>query len=238
MRSPQIIYLDAVGTLFGVSEGIGAQYAKVSADFNVVLDPELINRAFYQNFQAAPKVAFPDLPASDVPIAEYQWWRSLAIKTFTQTDDFNKFKDFEAFFKSLYAYFATDAPWFIYEDTIPALEKWRQQGINLGLLSNFDSRIYPVVEALGLKDYFSSITISTEIGAAKPDRLIFESALTKHQLQRSPELAWHIGDSFDEDYLGAKAVGITAVWLDRDRRPTNNPDKQAAFTIDKLTSLT
>lgn len=237
MRSPQVIFVDAVGTLFGVRGSVGEQYAKIAAEFNVSLDPQLINRAFYQAFQAAPKIAFPNLPQSDIPLAEYQWWRSLAEKTFSQTGDLINFLDFEAFFKRLYAYFATAEPWFIYEDTWLALDSWKQQGMTLGVLSNFDSRIYAVMKALRLEDYFTTITISTEIGAAKPDSLIFEAALAKHQIEQSPDLAWHIGDSFGEDYLGATTAGITAFWLDRDRQPTTNPAKQAARTIDKLTSL-
>ncbi len=238
MRSPQVIYVDAVGTLFGVKGSVGDQYAKIATDFNVDLDSQLINRAFYKVFQTAPRIAFPNLPQSDIAIAEYQWWRSLAEKTFIQTGDLARFLDFEGFFKSLYAYFATAEPWFVYEDTRFALDAWQQQGITLGVLSNFDSRIYPVIESLGLKDYFGSITISTEIGVAKPDPLIFEAALAKHQIERSPDLAWHIGDSFGEDYAGASAVGITAFWLNRDRHPTSDPAKQSALTIDKLTSLT
>ena len=236
-NKPEIIFLDAVGTIFGVSGSVGEQYAKIATNFNVNLDPELVNRAFYQSFQGAPKIAFPDLPPSDIPIAEYMWWRSLAEQTFRETGDFDKFADFDTFFKSLYSYFATDQPWFLYPETRSALDQWQQQGITLGLLSNFDSRIYAVIVALGLDHYFSSITISTEIGAAKPDRLIFESALAKHELERSPDLAWHIGDSFKEDYQGASAVGITAFWLNRDDTPTTNPAKLAARTINTLTSL-
>ena len=237
MRSPQVIYVDAVGTLFGVRGSVGEQYAKIATDFNVRLDPRLINRAFYEVFQTAPRIAFPNLPQSDIPKAEYEWWRSLAEETFSQTFDLAKFLDFEGFFKSLYAYFATSEPWFIYEDTRLALDAWQQQGITLGVLSNFDSRIYAVMENLGLKDYFSSVTISTETGAAKPDPLIFEVALAKHQIEKSPDLAWHIGDSFGEDYMGASAAGISAFWLNRDRQPITNPAKQSARTIDKLTSL-
>jgi putative hydrolase of the HAD superfamily len=238
MRSPQVIYVDAVGTLFGVRGSVGEQYAKVATDFKVSLDPDLINRAFYRAFQTAPRMAFPNLPQSDIAIAEYEWWRSLAEKTFSQTGDFAKFPDFENFFKTLYKYFATAEPWFIYEDTRLALDAWQQQGMTLGLLSNFDSRLYAVIKALDLDHYFDSITISTEVGAAKPDPLIFEVALAKHQIERSPNLAWHIGDSFGEDYLGASAVGIKAFWLNRDRNPISDPAKQAALTIDKLTSLT
>jgi putative hydrolase of the HAD superfamily len=241
MRSPQIIpqiiYLDAVGTLFGVKGSVGDQYAIVAQDFGVDLDSGLINQAFYQSFQSAPKMAFPDLSQTDLPLAEYQWWYSLAKQTFGQTEDLPKFLDFDAFFKSLYAYFATDKPWMVYEDTRSALDAWKKQGIILGLLSNFDSRLYSVVKTLDLETYFDSITISTEVGAAKPDPKIFETALKKHQIQHSANLAWHIGDSFSEDYQGATSVGINAFWLNRERLVSNNPQKQAARSINKLTDL-
>ncbi|MBD2176823.1 HAD-IA family hydrolase [Pseudanabaena sp. FACHB-1998] len=241
MRSPQtipkIIYLDAVGTLFGVKGSVGDQYAIVAQDFGVSLDSELINQSFYKSFQAAPRMAFPSLPQSDIPVAEYEWWYALAKQTFGQTGDLTKFENFDVFFQSLYAYFATDKPWFVYEDTKFALDTWKKQGIILGLLSNFDSRLYSVVKTLELETYFDSITISTEAGSAKPDRKIFETALKKHSLQHSPDLAWHIGDSFSEDYQGAISLGINAFWLNRDRAISNDPQKQAAQSINKLTDL-
>ena len=95
MRLPQVIYLDAVGTLFGVRDSVGDQYAKVATDFGVKLDAEAINRSFYQSFQSAPRISFPNLPQSEIPTAEYQWWRSLAEQTFRQTGDFIKFSDFD-----------------------------------------------------------------------------------------------------------------------------------------------
>jgi len=234
---PQVIYLDAVGTIFGVRGSVGEQYAKVAIDFGVKLDEQAINQAFYQSFQSAPRIAFPNLPQAEIPIAEYEWWRSLAEQTFSQTGDFVKFANFDQFFKQLYAYFASAEPWIIYQDTLVALDRWQQQGIALAVLSNFDSRIYSVIEALGIGNYFQSITISTEVGAAKPETLIFETALTKHQLERSPDFAWHIGDSFSEDYEGATAVGINAFWLNRDRRPAKNLAQQTAQTIHLLTDL-
>ena len=83
----------------------------------------------------------------------------------------------------------------------------------MGVISNFDSRIYQVLELLGLKNFFSSITISSAVGAAKPDRKIFTTALDKHN--SIAQQAWHIGDSFKEDYYGAKAAGIKSFLLQR-----------------------
>ena len=86
-------------------------------------------------------------------------------------------------------------------------------GIQLGVISNFDSRIYTVLDILALADFFQSVTISTEVGVAKPDPLIFATALQKHRCAAFE--AWHVGDSYSEDYEGAKEAGLRGVWLRR-----------------------
>ena len=211
---PQVIFLDAVGTLFGVQGSVGEQYATVAQRFGVALSPAKINQAFFASFKAASAPAFPACPPVELPQREYDWWYAIAVQTFTQADAKHLFPDFEAFFVMLYAHFATPDAWFVYPDVIPTLERWQHQGIPLAILSNFDSRLYTVLQVLNLKSYFSSITISSEAGAAKPDRHIFEVALSKHAID--PHQALHIGDSFTEDYQAAKTAGLRARWL---RRP-------------------
>ncbi len=210
---PQVIFLDAVGTLFGVEGSVGEQYVKVANRFGVNLAADDLNRAFYKSFKAATPPAFSGTEAAEIQVKEYTWWLEIAVETFKEANAFHYFPDFGRFFAYLYDYFATAEPWFVYPDTIEALKRWQQLGIPLGILSNFDSRLYSVLQALNLADYFTSVTISTEVGAAKPNPQIFEIALQKHHCSAST--AWHIGDSFEEDYQAAKAVGLRGIWLKR-----------------------
>lgn len=210
---PKVIFLDAVGTLFGVRESVGDVYKDITRQFGVDADAARLNQAFFHSFKAATPMAFPNVKAIDIPAKEYAWWEAIAVDTFTRAELFDQFTDFSAFFAVLYDHFATADPWFVYPETRDTLTHWRDRGIELGVLSNFDSRLYPVLNALGLTEFFSSITISTEVGAAKPDRRMFEAALNKHNCPASA--AWHIGDSFKEDYQGAKAAGLKAFWLKR-----------------------
>jgi putative hydrolase of the HAD superfamily len=213
-QPPKVIFLDAVGTLFGVQGSVGQVYQAVAQKFGVNVPSDRLTQAFFQAFRAASPMAFPQMQPSQVPQAEYQWWEAIARATFEEVGAFKQFPDFGQFFAALYQHFATAQPWFIYPDVLPALKTWRSQGIELGIVSNFDSRLYPVIHALHLNPFFSSITISTEVGAAKPSPQVFEAALAKHKIR--PDQAWHIGDSCEEDYQGAKAVGLKAIWL---RRP-------------------
>ena len=212
---PKVIFLDAVGTLFGVKGSVGQVYAEMAQRFRVEVSAESLNRAFLQSFQAAPPPIF-SAKTEEIPKYEFEWWQAIAQRTFQEAGVLQKFPDFSSFFVELYKCFATAEPWFVYPDVRPALRHWRQLGIELGLLSNFDSRLYSVLQALDLAQFFSSITISTEVGAAKPDPQIFAAGLKKHHC--TADVAWHIGDSLKDDYQGAKAAGLRAIWLKRTKK--------------------
>ncbi|MBE9119990.1 HAD-IA family hydrolase [Tychonema sp. LEGE 07199] len=209
----KIIFLDAAGTLFDVRGNVGEVYAELAKKFGVAVKSEELNAAFSQSFATASPMAFPGIEAAKIPQLEFEWWLTVSAKAFQIAGVFHQFSDFPNFFAELYAHFATAEPWFVYPDVFPALNKWQQQGIELAIVSNFDSRIYAVLKALNLAEYFTSVTISTEVGAAKPDSKIFTAALQKHNCVAANVL--HIGDSFKADYCGAKNSGLKAIWLNR-----------------------
>ncbi len=213
MKQPKVIFLDAVGTLFGVKGSVGKAYADIAGQFGVKVSDEAVNAAFFQSFVKAPPPIFPGVKLEDIPNCEFEWWQLIALDTFQQVGVVNQFADFSQFFEQLYGHFATAKPWLVYEDVIPTLKRWQKQKIELGIISNFDSRLYLVLEALDLIDFFTSITISTEVSAAKPHKQIFTASLDKHNCQAAD--AWHIGDSFKEDYQGASAAGLKAILIKR-----------------------
>ncbi|MCU0536751.1 MAG: HAD family hydrolase [Hydrococcus sp. Prado102] len=210
---PKVIFLDAGGTLFGVKGSVGEIYGAIARQAGVEVLPSLLDETFIQSFKASPPLAFGEVDAAKLSELEYQWWRAIAEETFARSGVLDRFCDFNAFFSQLYAYFATSEPWYVYPDVIPALKGWRQQNIQLGIISNFDSRIYLILESLQLADFFSSITISSEAGSAKPQSQIFSAALKKHNCLAQE--AWHIGDSLKEDYQGAKAAGLKPFLIKR-----------------------
>lgn len=213
LQQPKVIFLDAVGTLFGVRGSVGEVYGAIAHKFGVEVPVDQLNEAFLEAFVASEAPVFPGVHPKEIPHCEFEWWRVIALHAFQQVGVFNQFADFTDFFDTLYNHFATAEPWFIYPDVLPALEAWRRIGIGLGIVSNFDSRLELVLEALKLKEFFTSITISTQAGVAKPDPQIFAVALQKHHCDAKE--AWHIGDSLKQDYQGAKAAGLRAILLER-----------------------
>lgn len=212
-EQPRVIFLDAVGTLFGVKGSVGQVYVTVAHQFGVTVAAPDLDRAFLKSFKAAGPPAFGATDPAELQGQEFTWWLKVATQTFEQAGVMHHFANFGEFFAALYAHFATAVPWFVYADVRSSLERWRQMGIELGVLSNFDSRLYQVLQALELADFFTTVTISTEVGAAKPDPRIFAIALQKHNCPAAS--AWHIGDSLTEDYQAARAVGLRGIWLNR-----------------------
>ena len=210
---PKVIFLDAMGTLFGLKTSVGEIYQQYALDYGVKADARLLDRAFIESFKSAPPLAFLAKSAT-LEEQEFAWWKNVVQTTFSQLDILEEFDDFTNFFSDVYNYFATEDPWYIFPDVVPALNRWQNKGIELGVISNFDTRLKQVLKALELEQFFTSITISSEVGFAKPDPNIFEVALNKHGF--TPQQAWHIGDSFTEDYQGAKQARIWAFCLNRD----------------------
>ena len=210
---PSVIFFDAVGTVFGVQDGVGAQYAKCADRFGVTVSAAVLEPAFYAAFKAAGPSVFPLASADTVPKLEFEWWRSVVFDTFDRVDVVNQFKSFDEFFKDVFQYFATAEPWVVYPETIAVLQSLQTLGISIGMVSNFDSRLHSVLRSLSLDHYFQSVTISTEVGNAKPNGKIFTIALAKHGCEAHQ--AWHVGDSFKDDYESAIAMGLRGIWVDR-----------------------
>lgn len=82
MERPKVIFLDAVGTLFGVKGSVGEIYSQIAQEFDVEVSSETLNQAFIKSFKAAPPPIFPDAELQDLPQREFDWWRIIALNTF------------------------------------------------------------------------------------------------------------------------------------------------------------
>jgi HAD superfamily hydrolase (TIGR01549 family) len=109
------------------------------------------------------------------------------------------------------AHFAGD-PLRVVPDAPRALARLEEHGILLGVISNWDDTLERILEKKGLRRYFRVLVASTGIGVPKPDRGIFEYALA--ELGVAAHEAWHVGDDFRADGLGALRAGLSAVLLD------------------------
>jgi putative hydrolase of the HAD superfamily len=98
-------------------------------------------------------------------------------------------------------------------DTIPALSLLHAKGYRLGIISNLRRDMPQLCAKLGLTPYLDFCISSAEAGAEKPDAAIFLAALERARV--APSETVHVGDQHRSDVLGAQAVGIHPVLIDR-----------------------
>jgi putative hydrolase of the HAD superfamily len=101
----------------------------------------------------------------------------------------------------------------LYPEVPAVLDRLRTAGYRLGVISNWEPRLDELCRNHGLGQYFKFVLASEAEGFAKPGPRLFRRALDLAQVE--PAQAVHVGDSYREDVLGATAVGINAVLLDR-----------------------
>ena len=104
----------------------------------------------------------------------------------------------------------------LYDDALPTLKKLKERGIVTGVISNLRWDMSEVSHQLGLDGYLQVFVNGEDVGADKPRPPIFLAALERAQV--GPEEAAHVGDQYHVDVMGAKAVGIKPVLLDRNNR--------------------
>ena len=101
--------------------------------------------------------------------------------------------------------------------------------VKIGVVTNGPSaRQRGKLERFGLRpNALDALAISEEVGATKPAKAIFAFALAR--LGVAPDRATMIGDSWENDVLGALGSGMAAVWLNRYCR--DRPDADRAVEI-------
>lgn len=215
------VTFDVGGTLIEPWPSVGHVYAEVAARHCARrFDADLLNRRFMAAWEARP--AF-DYTAED--------WSAVVDATFA---GLIAVKPSQTFFRELYEQFAHAGAWRIFDDVLPTLAALAEQGVRLGVISNWDDRLRPLMTSLGLARHFGTIVVSCEIGASKPSPVPFHAAVKA--LGASAENILHVGDSAEMDFAGARAAGFQAVQIVRDDRAGGKEQIKSLTELESLIS--
>jgi putative hydrolase of the HAD superfamily len=116
----------------------------------------------------------------------------------------------------VYAEFTDLANYALFEDVVPALERLREAGLRLGVVSNFEGWLERLLEELGVRDFFEVRVVSGVEGLEKPDPRIFELAMRRARVSAAESV--YVGDNPEFDVDPALAVGMFPVLIDRRER--------------------
>lgn len=212
------VTFDVGGTLIECWPSVGHIYAEVAAQDGLHVQPAALNRRFKAAWQAFE--GFRHTRAD---------WLQLVQRTF---DGLAPPSVIQILFPRLYDRFAQPDAWHVYEDVTPLLTALRARGLKLGIISNWDDRLRPLLKALKLEAYFDSIMVSCEVGVCKPAREVFRAACA--ELGSAPEHILHIGDNREADWQGARDAGLQALHLRRGRGRRSGSELGKLLELDKL----
>lgn len=121
----------------------------------------------------------------------------------------------------------------LFPDTKEVLQYLRNKGYHLHLITNgFEKTQHSKLKSSGLNGFFKEIVTSESSNSLKPQKEIFEYALSKTGATVDESIM--IGDSLDVDVLGAMTVGMDQVHVNYNRV---KQDLNPTYTITELKQL-
>ena len=210
MTAIEAVTFDVGGTLLRPYPSVGHVYATVVARHGYPnLNPEALTRRFLQAWTG--KEDFDYSRAA---------WERLVHETFHDIIPVRHVP-----FEALYQRFAQPDTWELCEHVLPTLLELRKRGLRLAIISNWDERLRPLLEAISLPTaveksapttlaelFDGRLIVSHELGCTKPSPAIFHHAC--QLLGVAPEAVLHVGDSVREDLMGARGAGMQGLLLD------------------------
>jgi len=200
----EAILFDAADTLFTTRGSVGEIYGRVAREYGSTASTDEIQEAFIRQFRHSGPLSTAD---------EKTWWRNVVFRVFSEV---GMIRDFNRFFEHVYDQFRDSRGWILYPETRDVLTDLKKLPLKLGVISNFDSRVYGVMKDLAILELFDSVTISSETGYAKPDPRIFAAAV--RSLDAAADETLLVGDSLRDDVYAAQNAGLKAILIDRSNR--------------------
>lgn len=208
MKDIDWIVFDAVGTVIRPEPSVPVAYHTIGQQFGSKRTVQDVGARFAAAFAETEQLDLADAQRLTTnPAIEEARWRHVVSSVFPEI------ADPEGCFQVLHDYFAQPSAWQLFDDTASTLRHLSDSGIRLAVASNFDDRLHSICDGTPPLRSFSQRFVSSELGFRKPSEDFYRSILT--DLNVEPARVLMIGDSLENDILGALAVGMQAALISR-----------------------
>ena len=109
----------------------------------------------------------------------------------------------------------------VYPDVVSTLKVLKESGVRMGVISNTTNPEFIKEEELrltGLNIYFEFSIFSSSMPYRKPHPSIYTAAISRLNIEAENIL--FVGDDLIMDVMGARSVGLSTAWLNRDGSPS------------------
>ncbi|XP_043815260.1 N-acylneuraminate-9-phosphatase isoform X1 [Manihot esculenta] len=224
------LLVDAAGTLVVPSEPMAQIYRKIGEKYGVQYsEDEILNR-----YRRAYEKPWGQSRLRYVNDGRPFW--QFIVSSSTGCSD-------SQYFEELYNYYTTEKAWRLCDpDAEKVFKALRKAGVKSAVVSNFDTRLRPLLQALNCDHWFDAVAVSAEVRITTsliPSPLCLEDFKWKEYMRHNnavlhvvaaekpnptiflkacellgvkPEDAVHVGDDRRNDIWGARDAGCDA-WL-------------------------
>jgi putative hydrolase of the HAD superfamily len=218
------VLFDAAETLFTTRGSVGQIYGSVARKYGSTVSIEAIEASFREHFKGAGPLS---------PEDQKRWWKNIVYRVF---NDVGMVENFDHFFDEVYETFRDSQGWVLFPETLEVLQELKNRELKLGVISNFDNRIYTVMESLHIRHFFDVVVLSSETGYSKPDPEIFAAAIEAIGFPASDIV--FVGDSVDDDVKAGIRAGLTSILIDRTGRHADQKQLQRISSLRDVLKLT
>ena len=120
-----------------------------------------------------------------------------------------------------------------FPDALPALRQLRGRGLRLVVVSNWDCSLPEWLERAGIGELVDGSVSSAVVGESKPAPAVFEAGLRVAGCDAAEAL--FVGDSVENDVVGARAAGLRAVLVQRAGDPP--PGVETVRSLGELSAI-
>jgi putative hydrolase of the HAD superfamily len=121
----------------------------------------------------------------------------------------------------------------VFPDVASALRELRGRGLRLVVVSNWDCSLPEWLDRAGIGELVDGSVSSAVVGEAKPAPAVFEAGLRLAGCDAAEAL--FVGDSVENDVLGARAAGLRAVLVQRAGDPPR--DVETVRSLRELSAI-
>lgn len=203
------LFLDIDNTLLDFTGAAHLALTNALGQHNIELTPEL-----HSLYTSANHASWSEFEQGHITAVEL---RSLRFKRFFLSASISDINP--AYFNALFIQKLIDHST-SYSEIIPLLEKLSQRYVLCVVTNGLKEAQRARLEKLNMTRLFETITVSDEIGIAKPDPRIFYTTIESLQSRFKKSEILMVGDSLQSDILGGNRAGLDTCWISHSRENT------------------
>ena len=207
-----VLLLDIAGTVLIPTRKIEHVYAEALQHEGIEVSQSIIAERFPKAFRAQVTKAHSmgSLAYGTTSDDARAFWSSVFYSAVKAPNPITA--EYQRAFQTALLFFRTPRAWTFRPEALALLREAKAAAIPVIAVSNWDIHLRPLLNRLGLTEYFYRLVISAEVGIEKPNPQIYQRAMNFFPAYSSSQFLM-IGDHPVNDIAAARSLGCETLLI-------------------------